>query len=112
MAHGTAACRLGASMRDVFRSAEADTLVAAPLTADRAPRRRGASAPGWQPPVVFVTCIRSTCCYSVRYSLRASAYADWPPVSTVAKHLIFFMFLDFSFYYAIRDRSRASVKVR
>ena len=50
MAHGTAACRLGASMRDVFRSAEADTLVAAPLTADRAPRRRGSSAPGWQPP--------------------------------------------------------------
>lgn len=50
MAHGTAACRLGASMRDVFRSAEADTFVAAPLTADRAPRRRGASAPGWQPP--------------------------------------------------------------
>lgn len=103
MAHGTAACRLGASMRDVFRSAEADTLVAAPLTADRAPRRRGASAPGWQPPVVFVTCIRSTCCYSVRYSLRASAYADRPPVSTAAKYLIFFMFLDFSFYYARRD---------
>jgi hypothetical protein len=97
MAHGTAACRLGASMRDVFRSAEADTLVAAPLTADRAPRRRGASAPGWQPPVVFVTCIRSTCCYSVRYSLRASAVADRPPVSTVAMILSdsFFMFLDF-----------------
>jgi hypothetical protein len=101
MAHGTAACRLGASMRDVFRSAEADTLVAAPLTADRAPRRRGASAPGWQPPVVFVTCIRSTCCYSVRYSLRASAYADWPPVSTVAKHLIFLHV--FRFFILLRE---------
>jgi hypothetical protein len=70
MAHGTAACRLGASMRDVFRSAEADTLVAAPLTADRAPDGGGAGRAHpagrlarrfrymHRPPVAIRCCIR------------------------------------------------------
>jgi hypothetical protein len=103
MAHGTAACRLGASMRDVFRSAEADTLVAAPLTADRAPRRRGASAPGWQPPVVFVTCIVHLLLFGAVF---ASCIGRRGPAARFncgysSRRFIFHVF---RFYYARRDR--------